>query len=506
MDNEQSGHSSSFWPEYFQPRDGQESIRVDKEGDRIATSLLDVFYLRSAESEPASLVAVVGCMGGEIDVVSGDNLDRMPDDVKEQFQFIHINQRHRFRLIEARKIDIFRLDALKSAISGKGFNDAVQLFGSMQARMFYHHGQMSITLVENEGRIVIGKLDLLQSIRKGIDDSLVQVSTDNIKTRHMLIATGRTLDVRNGTSLALVYPLADHDIGEMVDNEAIMRNITYTLLLGLQSDMRQSGIRIPFTETTFPVPNRAQFIANLKEEGYEVRGNAAFKTDANRKPRSTTFLGQLRQSAESWFAPVVGLPQEATLDDYAALIDEGLSHVVTSEDREAMDAVSTRTLDTFVPTAKHTETPLGTQSTSNIQATIVQPKLAEPDVRLKPTALPPPAAVEPEDWASDFTAMPRQPSSDPIPHHHWWDDFACEDDARSTVTISIHDAVTPTRQTESEDFRGGSPASPSPGFPEAGPEVPSSRQSSYAGDFGEMRQGRNEKEQKTDPDWESDFR
>lgn len=506
MDNEPPGHPDDMWPEYFQPRADQESILAEKEGARIATSLLDIFYLRASDSEPASLVAVVGCMGGEIDVVCSDSFDRMPDDVKEQIQLLQINQRNRFRLIVAQKIDIFRLDALKTDISGKGFNDAVRLFGSMQARIFCHNGKTSIVLIESEGRIAIGKIDLLQSIRMGISNPLVQLIADVKKTYHMFIATGKNSEVLRGKSLALVYPLRDPDIGEIADNEEIMRNVTYNLLNSLQSDMIQSGIRIPFTENLFPVPNRAQFIEKIKEEGYEIRGNAAFKTDVNRKPRSTTLLGQLRQSAESWFAPVVGLPYEASLDDYAALIDEGLSHVVTSEDKEAMDAVTTRTFDAFTPTVKQTVRLPESQATFSVEATLLQPEQTKPDLRLRTTALLPPAAVEPENWAKDFTVLPSQPLPVPIPHHHWWDDFAIEEDAKSTVTITMHDMSTTTRQAEKEKFRDGLSSSQNPGIPEVGHEVSSSGQSAYADDFGEILSGRDEKVPGTDPGWENDFR
>ena len=492
----------NWWPEHFQPRSGQEAIRTANDDDRIASTLLDVFYLRAAESQPASLVAVVGCLGGTISAVSADAPERLPDDVRDQVQLSRINHRNRFRLITARNIDVFKLEALRLNASGPGFNDPVQLFGSLQARMSHDRGQASIALVNNEGKMTVGRIDLLHAIRQGIARPHVSAAANSTSTYHALISTGDSSVANVASSMMVLYPLADPVLGDIADNEAIVRIATYNLLSSLQGDMVRAGIQTPFTANRLPVPNRALFIDGLLQDGYEIRGNTAYKTDRNRRPQSTTLLGQVKHSVGSWFAPAIGLPLEANLIEYAALIDEGLSQIATDDDRNAMSAMLAVVRDKFSPTVDQLQVPPAVVSPLEVGA---QPDaVGELAHEVKPAARPSSPSAGIDNWMDDFTREVRLQEDRAQRPDAWWNDFA--EDARSSITVPLHGGQPASSEIAGSDPREISAAYPRPEFSVADEKAAPAPQPEQGLDLGEAWQVQVREQPTRDTEWKDDFR
>ncbi len=497
MGSEMRPQSGNAWPAYFQPRAGQESVVPSDASDRIAATLLDMLYLRPTETETPTLFAVIGCMGGAIDVVSSDRLDSLPDDVRDHVQMSCINQRNRFRIITAANVDVFRLDAVRLKAAGPGFNDPVQLFGCMQARITHHRGHPAIALVQGEGRLTVGRIDLLHSMRQGISRPLVSASDSRISTYHALIPTANVLDAGAASPLVLLYPLADPDVSHMADNEAIFRKATYNLISSLQSDMMQAGMQVPYTENRLPVPNRAQFIDELVAEGYEIRGNAAYKTDMNRRPRNASFLGQLWQSAESWLAPVVGLPLEGTLPEYGVLIDEGLAQVATDDDRKAMHAARTCVLDGYAPPINQPQAPPIAPPRPTREMPEPSPQLPSPE----PSAS---VADDNHDWSRDFACQTRQAPAPPQRPSAWWADFA-DDDAQPALTFTMN-ATEPASGQPGTSSMGMPPVSShAPELSPAAKEALEIHQTTYAEDFSEIAIDPAQTRPGPNHDWQGDF-
>lgn len=427
--------STNWRPEHFEPRAGQEAILVVNAADRIAARLLDLFYFRPAESQPVSLLAIVGCLDGTISAVSVADPDSLPGDVRDQVQMCRINERSRFRVITAPRIDVFRLDALRLNASGPGFNDPVQLFGSIQASIADHRGQPSIMLMHNEGRMIVGRIDLLHAMRQGMERPFVLAATNSTRTHHALIPGGESAGAGDASPLMLLYSLTDPALGDIADNEPILRHATYRLLAGLQDDMRRSGLQTRFTEDRLPVPDLAHYIGELKQDGYEIRGNAAYKTDSNREPQNPTLLGEFTRSIKSWFAPVIGLPREASLVEYGALIDEALAQVATGDDRKAMAEMIAVVTDGFLPT---NAPPQVIPAVALPQATKTQraeEDLTEPRV-MQPAAAPSIPATHIDQWRDDFTPGTTRNRTLPQAATPWWEDFAEEPNTSAVIPLN----------------------------------------------------------------------
>lgn len=485
-----------WWPEHFQPRSGQEALRAADDDDRIATTLLDMFYLRAAESQLASLVAVVGCLGGTLSAVSTDALETLSDDVRDQVHMSCINQRNRFRLITARTLDVFKLEALRLNASGPGFNDPVQLFGSFQARISHEHGQASIALVNNEGRMTVGRIDLLHAIRQGIARPLVSAAASSTSTYHALISTGGSSVANVASSMMLLYSLADPVLGDIADNEAIFRNATYSLLSSLQGDMVRAEIQTPFAENRLPVPNRAQFIDELRQDGYEIRGNTAYKTDRNRRPPSTTLLGQVKHSVGSWFAPAIGLPLEANLIEYGALIDDALAQIATDDDRKAMKATLAVVTDGFSPTVDQLQVLPAVESPHGFEAQRTEEEIDELARALKSTARSSSPSSDVDRWTDDFTRDVRPNQHRAQRPDAWWNDFS--EDAHTSITVPLHSGL----PVSSEIFA----AYPRREFSDTDAKAVPTHQLEQGIDFKESQPVQVREELTHDTEWKDDFR
>lgn len=489
---------SDNWPEYFQPRAGQEAPQRADTSLRLPTGLLDLFYLRRAADARAALVAVVACLGGAIAALPATVPDALDESLREQMQILKVNSRDRFRLITAAEVYLFRLDAMKQSVRAAGFNDAVFLYGRMQARCDYVLEELQLQALENEGRLTIGRLDLLRGIRQSLADPLAQPTAADQRTYRLFLPIGPPAETQRGRALALLYPTLDPDVFAQTDNAAFTMQIAYDLLLTLQAEMREAGVAGFFTNALLPVPDRRAVEQELEASGYRVSGDLATKrADWDATAAGKTFLGRVRRFAEAQSAPQITVPRQATPRDYIAAIDDALDLVATREDREAMRAVTERVVAQFTAAqAKRSGTPAPKPPAS-------KPSAVQPAERAIPLA-PPSARRAPEkpaapDVAHDFAAGGGRPAGRATPPPTaWWDDFEGDADAEMSMTTSTRDFAPPPPRHGT-----GTPAPDVPRKETADARTPSAWRSDFSTDSG--GDGPTDAGRAPKKDWQNDF-
>ncbi len=426
------------WPEYFQPRTGQEDLRQTEEAPCIPTGLLDLLYLRRSEGTQPEFVTVAACLGGSIAAIPDDRSSALPEDLRDQLQILTINQRARFRLITAVAVDIFRLDAMKQGVQASGFNDAVFLYGQLHARLAYSLENLEIRALQNEGRLTIGRLDLLQSVRESLLNPLSQPGADDQKTYQFFIPTGAPAEIRSGRSLALLYPTLDPDVFEQTDNAAFTMQIAYDLLVKLREDMQKEGINAPFTHAQLPVPDRKKIETDLADNGYVITGDTAVKrADWDATVAGKTFLGRVRQLADAKSAPPISVPRQANPNDYVAAIDEALHLVATREDRDAMQAVIKRVVRHFSP-AQQPERAIP-QPTARPRPVDPAPPVEQQSIRAPTAARKEPEQTAARAYAGDFASRAASAAQPAPPVTAWWVDFDGTPDRGAFTTPSYRD-------------------------------------------------------------------
>lgn len=395
------------WPPYFQPGDETDSADL-----RIPASILDIFYLRPAPHSPTYLAAVVGCMGGHLDVFIGDAIHQLPKELIGQVQAIQASHRDQFRILTAQVLDLFTLEAMEQEVQAAGFNDAVYLFGQMQARIEISGEGANSQRLQTIGRLTVGRLDLLHSFRESVAHVFTDPHNPNEEMYHLLIPAGPATDIQQGKHLALLYPILDPLLFGRAHNTFIVMRLAYDLLLALQEDMVQAGSSHPFVRQALPVPSRKRLKEELERDGYEVKGDVAIKKfQVKPQPGQIQFLIRLRQAAQTWLGERITLPPQATPTDYKGLIDRLLKDITTTADKTMMTTMLERVAYPTAPPPPKQAQPPPRQ---------VQPPPPKPTL---PPARHPRRPANPQaEWAQDFD--PPQTSTRHKEAQNWGQDFA----------------------------------------------------------------------------------
>ncbi|KPV54634.1 hypothetical protein SE17_02555 [Kouleothrix aurantiaca] len=377
---------------------------------RIPATLLDLFYLRSAPDSPAELTAVVGCLQGDIGVVVGDAMQALPEDIRGQIRAAEVSRRGVFRALAVRELYITTLDAVDQEARVAGFNDALYLYGRMQACIRWDRHQARTTPLNNEGRLMVGRLDLLQAYLEGSAHAFQSLIEAETTAYHFMLPVEPTANVVQGSGIALVYPILDPLISNSIDNSFVVMRIVYDLLLRLQQDMVQEQHRHAFVTAEIPVPSRQRLEAELQADGYAIRGDVAEQQiNQPHDPQANTWLQRLRALAQQWAAPQIKLPPQATPRDYLQLIADVLPAIRTSEDTAMAQALA-NLLEARV-------TPVRQPLIAQIPAQPRADRSTAPSGRRK-YAPPIVSAVPPmpkQDWSRDFVRPADSPRQNPQP-------------------------------------------------------------------------------------------
>lgn len=392
-----------IWPNHFQPRPGQEQSPPEAPV-RIPATLLDLFYLRNAPDSPAELTAVVGCLQGDIDVLVGDAMQALPEDIRGQIRAAEVSRRGAFRALTVRELYIATLDAVDQEARVAGFNDALYLYGRMQALITCDMVAARTTPLNNEGRFTIGRLDLFHAYIEGVTHAFQSPAEAAAVAYHFMLPVEPAANVARGSGVALVYPILDPLIFSSIDNTFVVMRIIYDLLVRLQQDMVQEQHRHSFATAEIPVPSRQRLEGELQADGYAIRGNVAEQQlNQPHDPQANTWLHRLRALAQQWSAPQIMLPPQATPRDYLRLIADVLPAIRTPEDITMAQALANLLAVRVTPVQQ-----------SPIAQPPAQPRADRSTAPAAPQRHAPPrvSSVPPapkQDWSRDF-ARPAAPT------------------------------------------------------------------------------------------------
>jgi hypothetical protein len=398
-----------IWPNHFHPRPGQEQAPT-KAPVRIPATLLDLFYLRNAPDRPTELTAVVGCLQGDLDVRVGDAIHSLPEDIRRQIRAAEVSRRGVFRALTVRELYIATLDAVDQEAHVAGFNDALYLYGRMQARIMCGMGATGATPLNNEGRFTLGRIDLLHAYLEGVRHAFQSPVETAAVAYHFMVPTEPALNIVQGSGIALVYPILDPLISNSIDNTFVVVRIIYDLLVRLQQDMVQEQHRHSFATVEIPVPSRQRLEAELQADGYAIRGDVAEQQiNQPHDPRANIWLQRLRALAQQWSAPQIRLPPQATPQDYLQLIADVLPAIRTSEDTAMTQALANLLEARVTPVqqpliAQPPAQPRADRSTAPSGRGKYEPPIV--------SAVPP---MPKQDWSRDFVRPADSPRQNPQP-------------------------------------------------------------------------------------------
>lgn len=452
---------SFSWPPYIQPRPGHEAL-PSAESLHLPVALVDLFYLRRDAHARPVLVAIVSCLGGALLLATPATMLTLPPDLQDQIRALQVNQRGTFRLITAQDLWLVSLDAIEQQAQMHGYNDAVTIYGRIHAQVVAQAGDLTTTVLSNDSRITVGRLDFLYGWRLGFAATFQNPLRAGETITHCCIPVAPCSDVQRGTGLAIVYPVLDPARHTDLDNTPLVLRIVHDLLAQLQHDLLEQQSPHTNLMKLLPVPSRQHVEAELTADGYQIRGDTAVRQTASPStPASTSLLSRLRHWTQQWSAAEFQLPPQARINDYQMLIDAVLAAIATPADLAMFNALLQRIGTSSPSSAPALPTPRPAQQTTSPPTSV----RSAPRSRARPA---------PQSWASDFTTPAQAaPTAEP-----WWQDFE------------------PTHQGASAII---TQADSTPTAPEA---APNTAQSSWSSDFTRPVQPA---ERPAEQDWSSDF-
>ena len=460
------------WPPYFQPASVSDQ-QAAAAGERLPVGLLDLFAVRGSPATRPELVAVLGCLGGGVLPIRASDASALPDQIQAEITTASVQLRAQFRLITAQELWVASVEAVDQAVDAAGLNDPAYLYGRLQGLIQTEGGRITVAAPHQAGCATVGRLDLLDACARACATRFPLAEQGGF-VYQLLLPLGSVHAARQGRALALCYPTLDPAHFTSPDNSVVLLRVAYDLLARLQQDVRAELPDQPFADALLPVPSRQRLEADLIADGYRIQGDTAMRATpaGGQAGDATSFLAQLRTLAQSWLAPQLRLPAQATPTLYQKLIRELLPALFTPADHAMADALGQIVvLDAVAaPEATHAgpparsdagvaTTPLATRPATTTQPDRrrgLQPKPAEvrtehwagdfvPLVRTHPSAT---VRLDREEWARDALAERGTPSTKPAhpsPRSSTWaDDFVAPPPPPARFT--------PTDNNWSDDF------------------------------------------------------
>lgn len=475
---------------YFQPRTGQEQSSATT-ARRLPQRVLDMFYVRPTAEAPVELLAVIGCLvGGDLLVATGATLATLPEAIRNQWQTVQVSQRGLFRTLTANELYIFTLEAMEQSANTAGFNDAITLYGRIQAKISAGAGQFQLTPLTCEGRLTVGRLDLLNAYHSALPYVFLNPETQHEKMYQLLLPGAGWQTIAHGRSAVLVYPMLATEVAHRFDNTVFTMRIVYDLLSRLQQEMVEAALHHPFITYNLPVPSRRRLEHELMLAQYTIQGDIAVKqssqdTQDAAQPRS--WLAHLRHLAQRWSAPKIWLPPQATPEHYEELIATVLPVVTRPEDQAMAQAVArllTAPMVSDQPSLAPTPAPIHFD------------QAARPPDAVQPSIAPLPATTtalrDRATWSSDFAA-PATPER-ALHTPKWREDFNA-DAQPSTARLLT------TNEEEWPAFLNATSANPPP--PATPPVNP--KQAEWSQDFNLPTEADTPAANPAAPAWIDDF-
>jgi len=383
-------NQSAPWPVYFQPQSG--AALASGARTLIPSHILDMFTLRDPRTGHTVRIAIAGCLGGGLLVVTDDDLGTLETNIRGQIQSAEVGARNQFRTIVASNLTIATLDAIEQQVQTRGLNDAVFLYGSLYAHMTFSGGRLQVVPCDCNGHFTIGRIDVLNGCCLGAKHLFHPPSSEAERFGHIILPAAPLDIIQRGEGVALLYPFLDPIKIQSVDNVFVLSRIIYDLLVHLQEDMRKEGVHHPFAQITISVPSRRLLEQSLEADGYQIDGDSAFRQRPSSANTSTSFLSRMRSIAHDWTAPRIKLPPQTTLEGYGQLISTLLPTITGSADTPMIEAIAACIAPPIAAAHRSSVSSAGRQA-------VQPPHLG--------TRTPPPAppSVTGGDWSADFDTV-----------------------------------------------------------------------------------------------------
>jgi hypothetical protein len=392
-----------LWPPYFQPAPPSDAEAAV--GERIPVNLLDLFAVRSSPQSRPEPVAVLGCLGGGVLPVRVADAAALPHALRSQLTTAAVQLRGQFRVLTAQELWVASVDAVDQVVEATGLNDPAYLYGRLQGVIRAGSGQITITASDQPGSATVGRLDLLHACARAYTTRFPLAESGGC-VYQLLLPLGSVHATRQGCALALCYPTLDPALFASPDNGTVLLRITYELLARLQQDIREEQTGHPFATALLPVPSRQRLESDLVADGYRVQGDTATRAaQAGGQADASSFLAQLRALAQSWFAPQLRLPEQATPATYQTIICGLLPSLFTPADQAmagALDQIVTFDADT-APQAPLADSPATSSAGAVTRPLGARTVAAQPEPKNTPQRQP--AELRTDRWAEDFTSM-----------------------------------------------------------------------------------------------------
>lgn len=407
-------------------------LKSDESTSRIGSppqQVIDLFYFRSSDEQPPALMIVIGTLlDGELLVVSESRLGTLPDVIGDQVRSILVSRRGQIRTIVANHLVIFSLEAIEQRAKTAGFNDAVTLYGRIQAILSDDVAakQPQIQVTALDGRLHVGRLDLLHAFRSSLQDAFHHPHNTDDTVYHCFAPVGLPSRVDSGFDVGLIYPLMRGEMTTRFDNHSFTLRIVYDLLVRFQEELIAEMPDSSFAKQNLAVPNRQRLEKELLLDHYRIDGDVAIKEDEadSTADHAISWLGRLRRAAKRWSAHRILLPPQASMPLYADWIQTLWATVVSDEDRGVADMMTVRVKRNLVLFNKA----VGNAPPATVPAN--PPAPPQPTVPAKPpvnSGAPLRSLEEDRDsWRNDFadSTMPKAAGRQSLPNKRWWqDDF-----------------------------------------------------------------------------------
>lgn len=406
-------------PRYFVGRTNTHSPDDAPNETPSPAHIIDSFFIGSRHLDEREWIVATDGLGSLLMLPDAQRTS-FPEPTQHELSFNEIYSANKGRLIEASEVFLFDLQLLEQPAGAPGWNDPVYLYG----RLYGPYPESADKLQGGvEGQLAITRCDLLQGVIDEAASAFRYAGTEAtagqaLRCFHLLLPGDAEDEIRRGGGLVLAYPLLPAELTAAdSSNEIVVSQLLYDLLSALKDDLEREQLAHPLRQLTLPVLSRALLEQQLLSQGYEIKGETAFRKIAS----GEGFKGFLASVFGALTGDSLQLPPEAEVDEFLDIAKRTLASLPGCPSPRA---VALRNCVKPAPPRRKVQAapPL-----------IHQPQFSVPPPTVR-TPLPVRRSSEPPGWMKDFISAHQQPDTPP---------------PRLTSTTGLKRHTVPTKKTGS---------------------------------------------------------
>lgn len=305
---------SQVLPRYFVARpdnSGNESAPLE---NAPLIHAIDSFYFGGRHIVDQELVVCSDHSGG-LRLVGGEQVGELSQEIQEQLAYDEVAKAGKDRLIDALSCYLFIIQFMEQCTDSPGLNDPVYLYGRLFGPF---SGAAGGPLASVEGQLTITRADILEGFVRDAEYAFHYAGSPASAYRcfHISLPGDREEELRAGNGIVIGYPLLSLEMVQSnSSNEVIVCQFIYDILKSLQKDMDKENLSGPLRSKILPVPNRYLLEQQLKDRGYEIKGNSAIRKGG----AGQGFQGMLETVYGALMKDRLEIPPEGKIEDYLDL-------------------------------------------------------------------------------------------------------------------------------------------------------------------------------------------